>query len=98
MDKDMFFFAPPRSRGGSVLNKQGNNPRVQQAGLLRQLSLALVDAVVVAPTADLVEIEILIYLGVALVCFACVGARLPLVPDEVKYREAVWPTRGVQEV
>ena len=38
---------------------------------------------VAAPSADLVEMEVLICLGVVLICLACVSKRLPWALDKV---------------
>ena len=70
-------FSPDR-RGDFVLNKQAESPRTQAAG-----SLALAGAVVAAPAAGLVEVEVPMFLGAALVCLACVGTRLPWALSEV---------------
>ena len=45
-------------------------------------SLALAGAVVAAPAAGLVEMEVAMWLGVVLICLACVSARLPWVLDK----------------
>ena len=54
------------------------NPEIQPTS-----PLALVGAVVAAPATGLVETEVLMCLGVALICLACVSTRLPWVLDEV---------------
>ena len=45
--------------------------------------LDLAGVVVAIPAAGLVKMKVLVFLGVVLICLACVGARLPWVLDEV---------------
>ena len=44
--------------------------------------LALAGAVVAAPAAGLVEMEVAMCLGAVLICLACVSARLPWILDK----------------
>ena len=43
----------------------------------------LAGVVVATPAAGLVKMIVLVFLGVVLICLACVGARLPWVLDKV---------------
>ena len=54
------------------------NPETQPTSPLDQAGV-----VVATPAAGLVKMKELVFLGVALICLACVGARLPWVLDKV---------------
>ena len=45
--------------------------------------LDLAGELVATPTAGLVKMEVLVFLGVILICLACVGGQLPWVLDKV---------------
>ena len=67
-----YFLCPPSDRGGGcALNWQIKNPEIQPAG-----PLALAGAVLAAHAAGLVEMEVIMCLGVVLICLACVSTRL----------------------
>ena len=66
---------PPRRKR---LKRRNTPKRVQPTSLL-----ALADAVVAAPAAGLVEMEVPMRLGVVLIYLACVRARLPWVLGKV---------------
>ena len=54
------------------------NPEIQPTS-----PLDLAGVVVATFAAGLVKMEVLVFLGVALICLACVGARLPWGLDKV---------------